>query len=393
MYVTDRDSALAAMNAFLPRAGGAYAGRRNYDLGPGRHTGVSGLSPWIQSRLLSEWEVVDAVVARQGAERASKFIDEVCWRTYWKGWLQLRPSVWDEYLESLTAARLEWAGATLYEGVLSGASGFECMDAWATELVETGYLHNHARMWFASIWVHTLKLPWVLGADFFLRHLLDGDAASNTLSWRWVAGLHTVGKTYLARADNIRKYTEGRFAVEESLATEPVIPAEGALPPAGVLPELGMPPSASGLRLGLLMHEGDLSVLRWMDLADSLEVCGGFFPSATYDSFGISKAVQSFRMESLRGALPKGAPLFEGIDAFVEWAREQKLEGLVLSEVHVGLWNVPFKSLRAALAEARIQVFQVRSEWDAHFHPRARAGFFRFKQAIPKALDSIIASS
>jgi deoxyribodipyrimidine photo-lyase len=64
------------------------------------------------------------------------------------------------------------------------------------ELVETGYLHNHARMWFASIWIFTLRLPWELGADFFLRHLLDGDAASNTLSWRWVAGLHTKGKHY-----------------------------------------------------------------------------------------------------------------------------------------------------------------------------------------------------
>ncbi len=67
----------------------------------------------------------------------------------------------------------------------------------------TGYLHNHARMWFASIWIFTLRLPWELGADFFLRHLLDGDPASNTLSWRWVGGMQTMGKTYLARADNI----------------------------------------------------------------------------------------------------------------------------------------------------------------------------------------------
>ena len=67
-------------------------------------------------------------------------------------------------------------------------------------------------MWFASIWIFTLRLPWALGADFFLRHLIDADAASNTLSWRWGAGLQTVGKTYLARTENIARYTNGRFA-------------------------------------------------------------------------------------------------------------------------------------------------------------------------------------
>ncbi|WP_238189582.1 FAD-binding domain-containing protein [Methylobacterium frigidaeris] len=65
-------------------------------------------------------------------------------------------------------------------------------------------------MWFASIWIFSLRLPWELGAEFFLRRLLDGDPASNTLSWRWVAGLHTRGRPYLARRDNIRDFTEGR---------------------------------------------------------------------------------------------------------------------------------------------------------------------------------------
>ena len=66
------------------------------------------------------------------------------------------------------------------------------------ELKETNYLHNHARMWFASIWIFTLDLPWQLGAEFFMKHLYDGDAASNTLGWRWVAGIQTQGKNYLA---------------------------------------------------------------------------------------------------------------------------------------------------------------------------------------------------
>jgi deoxyribodipyrimidine photo-lyase len=74
-------------------------------------------------------------------------------------------------------------------GATFGRTGIACFDQWTGELLETGYLHNHARVWFSSIWIFTLRLPWKLGADFFIRFLNDGDSASNTLSWRWVAGL------------------------------------------------------------------------------------------------------------------------------------------------------------------------------------------------------------
>ena len=66
-------------------------------------------------------------------------------------------------------------------------------------------------MWFASIWIFTLELPWQLGAEFFMQHLYDGDAASNTLGWRWVAGVQTQGKHYLASEWNINKFTNNRF--------------------------------------------------------------------------------------------------------------------------------------------------------------------------------------
>ncbi len=217
MTTPTRAAGLDALRAFVPHAGADYRRDRNHDTGPAR-TNVSGLSPYIRHRLVTEQEVVDAVLERHSLHTAEKFVQEVFWRTYWKGWLEQRPEVWRRYREEvrdLLAGDLP----AHYEDVVAGRSGIEAMDAWVRELVETGYLHNHTRMWFASIWVFTLELPWQLGADFFSRHLLDGDAASNTLSWRWVAGLQTRGKTYLATTENIARYTDGRFA-PTGLATE-----------------------------------------------------------------------------------------------------------------------------------------------------------------------------
>ncbi|MEO1489450.1 MAG: FAD-binding domain-containing protein, partial [Pseudomonadota bacterium] len=210
-----RAAGLDRFSHFLPRAGRAYANNRNHDDGApadgAPRTNVSQLSPWLHAGLLSEAEIVDAVLAQHSPSAAEKFIAEVFWRVYFKGYLEQRPTVWRAYCDDRDAAlaRLDDnAGLrTAYSKAIEGRTGIAAFDHWARELVETGYLHNHARMWFASIWIFTLKLDWQLGADFFLTHLMDGDAASNTLSWRWVGGLHTKGKSYLARPDNIARYT------------------------------------------------------------------------------------------------------------------------------------------------------------------------------------------
>ena len=205
MFEPTHTSALARLQRFVPRAGRDYASMRNYD----DTAQVSTLSPYLRHRIITEEEVLRATLSRYSPQTAEKFVQEVYWRTYWEGWLEQRPRIWTDYRTELRAAlnrvqsesglRQEW------EAACKGETGIECFDHWARQLAETGYLHNHARMWFASIWIFTLRLPWTLGADFFLRHLLDGDPASNTLSWRWVGGLQTVGKTYLARPDNISK--------------------------------------------------------------------------------------------------------------------------------------------------------------------------------------------
>ena len=209
-WIPTRSAGLERLAEFLPRAGQAYANSRNHDEGTARQN-VSQLSPWLHAGLLKETEVVEAVLERHSPSAAEKFIAEVFWRVYFKGYLEQRPTIWQSYCESrdaaFTALDANAGLRTAYQEATEGRTGIAAFDHWAHELVETGYLHNHARMWFASIWIFTLKLDWELGADFFLRHLMDADAASNTLSWRWVGGLHTKGKTYLARKDNIARYT------------------------------------------------------------------------------------------------------------------------------------------------------------------------------------------
>ena len=140
-----------------------------------------------------------------------KFIQEVLWRVYWKGWLELRPNVWTDYLEELKDIKKNFMNNKDYLDAIEGKTNIECFNEWVNELKKFNYLHNHTRMWFASIWIFTLNLPWQLGAEFFMEHLFDGDAASNTLGWKWVAGIQTQGKNYLATEWNIKKFTNNRF--------------------------------------------------------------------------------------------------------------------------------------------------------------------------------------
>ena len=214
IFESTRAAGQARIADFLPRAGPAYSETRNFGDGvpdDGARQNVSQLSPWLYAGLIGEAEIIGAVLSQHRPQAAESFISEVFWRVYFKGYLEHRPTIWRASCEQRGAALAEIGRnsglRTAHSAAVVGRTGIAALDHWARELVETGYLHNHARMWFASIWIFTLRLDWTLGADFFLRHLIDGDAASNTLSWRWVAGLHTKGKTYLARADNIARYT------------------------------------------------------------------------------------------------------------------------------------------------------------------------------------------
>ena len=210
-FGTSRASAIENLNRFVDQNLFEYSKLRNFDYGPNNRSNISCLSPYITHGVISELEVIKKSLSKFSFSKNEKFIQEVLWRTYWKGWLELRPNVWTDYLNELKKIREEFKDNQNYKNAIEGNTNIECFNEWIKELKETNYLHNHARMWFASIWIFTLDLPWQLGAEFFMKHLYDGDAASNTLGWRWVAGIQTQGKNYLASEWNIKKFTNNRF--------------------------------------------------------------------------------------------------------------------------------------------------------------------------------------
>ena len=211
MFEASRVKAVDKLNHFIENNLLEYSKLRNFDLGTSNRSNISCLSPYITHGIINELEVIDKSLKKFSFQKNEKFIQEVLWRVYWKGWLELRPNVWSDYLMELDNLRDEYKSNHSYLRAIEGKTDIECFNQWIIELKENNYLHNHARMWFASIWIFTLELPWQLGAEFFMKHLYDGDAASNTLGWRWVAGVQTQGKHYLASEWNIKKFTNNRF--------------------------------------------------------------------------------------------------------------------------------------------------------------------------------------
>ena len=203
--------ALNQLNNFIENNLPKYSKLRNFDFGPSNRSNISCLSPYITHGVINELEVINKSLKKYSFSINEKFIQEVLWRVYWKGWLELRPNVWLDYLTELRKIKSEFLNNRNYLNAIEGKTDIDCFNQWVMELKENNYLHNHTRMWFASIWIFTLDLPWQLGSEFFMQHLYDGDAASNTLGWRWVAGVQTQGKHYLASEWNIKKFSNNRF--------------------------------------------------------------------------------------------------------------------------------------------------------------------------------------
>jgi deoxyribodipyrimidine photo-lyase len=390
-FDASRASALQRLDRFIPSAAHRYATSRNTDAGPDQRDNVSLLSPYVRYRLVTEHEITAAVLARHSLPAADKFVQEVLWRTYWKGWLEMRPSIWTRFCEERDRQQNIFRGRKELADAEQGSTGIEGFDDWAKELVETGYLHNHARMWFASIWIFTLRLPWTLGADFFLRHLLDADAASNTLSWRWVAGLQTVGKTYLATGDNIARYTNGRFA-PKGLAREAIALTEPATePPRNLDQPLRHDPSGPSL---LLVTPEDMHPESAFDGAyrfKSVVVAsdGAWLWGHRARQFVADAAKDAAQRASVHFACPAHEMTTPDAEALIAAAHAENSRQILTPYAPVGPAADAIKALTPQLAREGITLIPVRRNWDSLFWPHAKKGFFSFKEQMPKLLGEI----
>ncbi len=390
-----REAGLKRLHAFAPLAGRTYARERNIDRGPRDRSNISLLSPWIRRRMITEEEVIAAVLRLHGFAAAEKFIQEVFWRTYWKGWLELRPETLARFNAERRALQADLvrdsALRARVQAATQGASGIGCFDAWVSELREYGWIHNHARMWFASIWIFTLRLPWQLGADFMFKHLLDADPASNTLSWRWVAGLQTPGKHYLARASNIREKTQGRFNPEGLLDEEAAcLTAPPPAPARALAPVQGHRDGGAGL----LLHEDDLHPESLAIGADIKGVCA-LRPSPVGDVQGLA---MRFGDGALQDALARaggafGAPAEQATSpaGVITWAKTLGVRQVITPYAPVGLNAWALAELAQALWREGVQLSMIRRPFDERAWPHARAGFFRFRERIPDLLAAMAA--
>ncbi|MEO0636112.1 MAG: FAD-binding domain-containing protein [Pseudomonadota bacterium] len=394
-----RTAGLERLAEFLPAAGKRYREGRNFDFGGMGGSKTSVLSPYIRHRLISEHEISQHVLEKYGLQGSEKFIQEVFWRTYFKGWLEQRPEVWRDYVDG----RDHWLSQleeddTLqadYEAAISGRAGADGFDHWAQELVETGWLHNHARMWFASIWIFTLRLPWELGADFFLQHLIDGDPASNTLSWRWVGGLHSRGKHYVATASNIAKFTDRRFnprnldEAPDPLEEPPLEPAE--------MPDLsGFPKLAAGSPTALLLHGEDngYESLQMPNGVSVSHVVGLSFANHRSPSVEADYASVRWTEAALQNQLADCAAYFDAerlpmtaSDDVLAELQSAGVQQIVTPYVPAGWVRDGMDAFKArARNQFDLSVAELVRGWDQRAWPYATAGFFKFKKQIPALL-------
>lgn len=363
--------------------------QRRYDYGPECRHNVSGLSPYLRYRLLSESEVATAAIAQYGAKEAEPFLNEILRRSYWRGWLEGRPQVYLAYRRSLADDLRRFATTKNYQAAIEGQTGISAFDSWNQELLEHGYLHYQARAWYASIWIFSLRLPWTLGAAHFQRHLLDGDPASNTLSWRHVAGLHTPGKHILARADEIAKFTDGRFQLKGRL-NESAVPLTGPpIPSPHWTPWPQMPSELLGEDYALLVTPDDLTS-ELTSLAElkprSVVVCGADHLGADL----LSPKVGSFVTQATEDAKQRLSAVFDcpvwelpvgpNLGTILgERLTSENIPHLVYHQPFVGPWLEFVTNLTSR--DVGLRYFPLRRPWDAQLFPLAGKSYLQFQKA------------
>ena len=371
-FYTSREKALETLETFINEDIVNYSSKRNYDYGPTNRKNVSCLSPYISHRLIDEYEISKKVLSKHPYQKVEKYIQEIYWRIYWKGWLELRPKVWSDFIEDLNIIE----ESKNYHQAINGQSKIECFNDLVKEIKEYNYLHNHARMWFASIWIFTLGLPWQKGAEFFMKYLLDGDAASNTLSWRWIAGLQTKGKHYLAQTWNINKFLDKKYQNIELIENaHPLIDnREYKILPINIQ-------KSNSRNDHLIVFENDLSEEN-LKIKDYKKIYFILLDNK-HRSLTLDSKVLNYKKNVMKDQLNKINNNFELIN-------ENKIEELLVSLKNFDIIypsigeNMSF--LKKMVKEKKLNLNFITRDEDIFCWNFSNKGYFNFKSNIPKIL-------
>lgn len=179
-----------------------YEKTRNFGNGK-----VTKLSPYIHHGVIDINDIRNYALSKcSHPEKIIKLIQELSWRDFWQRIAFQNPKwIWNDVEPYKTGFDADDYSNHLPEDIIYGYTGTASIDAFIAELLQTGYLHNHARMYVASYIVHFRRIKWQEGAEWFLSHLLDGDEASNNFSWQWIASTFS-NKPYIFNLENVSKY-------------------------------------------------------------------------------------------------------------------------------------------------------------------------------------------
>ncbi len=397
-FIPTREAGLKRLKEFAPFAGETYSNERNFDFSFTKKNSVSALSPWIKHRLITEEEVLIEILKYHSPHSAMKFIQEVFWRGYFKGWLEQHPTVWSHHNEKLIKEYTKLENNKFvrenYMSAINGETGIECFDFWCEQLKSTGYLHNHVRMWFASIWVFTLKLPMELGADFFMLHLIDADAASNTLSWRWVSGLHTKGKAYAARATNIEKFTNGQFNPSGQLVEDINPLTENIDHPLVTLPQLDKSIQKDAV---LLVTEEDCSPETSLETKDlEVEILPLYLEKKYPRWIEPNNSVRFFSNTAVQNTCQRLGQLgvekinkTKWTDTILEASDRLGTKNIIIPKVPVGAVKSKLRKVKKNLAEHDIYINEHYKNYDMYTWQHTSKGFFKLKKQIPIILHQL----
>ena len=384
------------LNDFIDNKMHSYSRFRNYDLGIEKNSkNLSFISPYVSAGILKEKQILINLHKRSNVDE--KFVQEIFWRTYWKGRLEITKKIWrnyKEYIKNYNNDPKYIKNNLNYRKAIEGSTKIEPFNKWVSELKENGYLHNHTRMWFASIWIHYLNLPWELGADFFLKHLLDGDVSSNTLSWRWVAGLQTFGKKYIATEDNINKYTNNRFKGFNLPKLKQYLPNEEEI----------VKPEKKEYPYGYIPNDNDILLINQSNLNNTyaLELCKKYkqvfivdFELGDLEKSSKVLEFQSLLLKDYKNEIKKNHEVVsfslpKDLEKIVLHLKSLKFNKIVYEYLNIGYEKDILESLISALRKNNFKVESILDPFYLNCWEYCNKGFFNFKSKFPKLINDFI---